>query len=169
MASTIAIRPITTADYKRVAEIYSDGITERIATFETKPRGWDDIQLLVETDPIFLVAYNDVDFVVGFVRVSPTSSRRVYLGVGEISVYVDQNHRSQGIGKLLIDQCHSTAVESGFWKLIAKIFPENIHSLKMFRTSGYRDVGTHIKHSQLDGEWRDVCLLEALLLSEDID
>ncbi|QYK53843.1 MAG: hypothetical protein KF824_02860 [Fimbriimonadaceae bacterium] len=62
MPSSIAIRPISMADYKRVAEIYSDGIAERIATFETKPRGWDDIQLLVESDPIFLVSYNDVDF-----------------------------------------------------------------------------------------------------------
>lgn len=167
MPSSIAIRPISMADYKRVAEIYSDGIAERIATFETKPRGWDDIQLLVESDPIFLVSYNDVDFVTGFVRVSPTSSRRVYAGVGEISVYVDPNHRGQGIGRQLINYCHATAGEQGFWKLIAKIFPENKSSLELFRNTGYRDVGIHVKHGQLDGQWRDVCLLEALLHTEE--
>lgn len=163
MGAPISVRQVTMADYKRVAEIYSQGIAERIATFETKPKTWDDVQNLVETDPIFLVAYDDVDLIVGFARISPTSQRAVYTGVGEISVYVDKDHRAQGIGSLLMKASAAAAKQAGFWKLIAKIFPENEPSLAVFAKSGYRSVGTHYKHARLDGEWRDVCLLELLL------
>jgi len=151
------------ADYKRVAEIYSHGIAERIATFEIKPKTWDDIQNLVETDPIFLVAYDDVDLIVGFARISLTSQRAVYTGVGEISVYVDHDHRGQGIGSLLIKSSAAEAEQAGFWKLIAKIFPENEPSLAVFGKHCFRTVGIHQKHAQLEGVWRDVCLLELLL------
>jgi phosphinothricin acetyltransferase len=55
------------------------------------------------------------------------------------------------------------AESRGFWKLVARIFPENEASLALCRALGFREVGVYRRHAKLDGEWRDVVVVELLL------
>ena len=158
------IRQMAHEDAPTVAAIYNEGIRGRGATFQTRERTAGDVAPWAgEGDrwPV-LVAERD-GTVVAWARASRYSDFEKYSGVGEVGIYVTADARGGGVGADLLDALAAEARERGFWKLIAKVFPENKSSIALFRRCGYRDVGTHLRHGQLDGEWKDVLLLELAL------
>jgi L-amino acid N-acyltransferase YncA len=158
------IRAATNADAEAVAAIYNEGIATRLATFETDLRSALDIHAwLVAGERLPLIVAEDDGEVLGFARISAYSDRSVYEGVGEVSVYVTERARGRGLGTSLLDRLQELAGELGYWKLLGKLFPGNEASERMVRRCGWRDVGTHERHSRLDGEWRDVLLVERVL------
>ncbi len=156
----MTIRPATPDDLPEVAAIYTAGIEGRTATFETRTMGAGDVAPWLD-DPL-LVAEED-GAVLGWVRISPYSAMPAYAGVGELQVYVDPAARGRGVGARLIDAICETAAGAGYWKLTGKLFPDNEPSRALFRRSGFRDVGVHARHGRLDGEWRDVVVVERSL------
>jgi phosphinothricin acetyltransferase len=157
----IAVRAGRGADLPAVVAIYNQGIAERQATFETSPRAPADLEPWLDGPP-FLVAERD-GRVLGFARVSPTSSRSVYAGVGEYTVYVDRGLRGEGVGLRLLRALVAEAEQEGFYKLISRIFATNAASRALARSAGFREVGIQQRHGRLDGEWRDCVLVERLI------
>jgi L-amino acid N-acyltransferase YncA len=158
------IRAARAADAQAIAEIYNEGIATRLATFETEPREASDVEAWLaagERLPV-LVAEED-DQVLGWARIVAYSDRPVYAGVGEVSVYVAPPARGRGLGTALLEALQQQATELGYWKLLGKLFTANAASAGMVRRCGWREVGMHHKHSSLDGEWRDVLLVERVL------
>jgi phosphinothricin acetyltransferase len=150
-------------DAPAVALIYNEGIAGRSATFETEPRSAEDVEGWARAEePPALVAERDGE-VVGFARVSPYSPRPVYAGVGECTIYVRSTARREGVGRLLLEALALDAEGRGYWKLLGKLFPTNAPSVALMRACGFREVGLHRRHARLDGEWRDVLLVERLL------
>jgi phosphinothricin acetyltransferase len=88
------------------------------------------------------------------------SSRCVYAGVVEHSVYVAGTARGRGVGRLLLNALAESTERAGIWTMQAGIFPENEPSLALHRSAGFRVVGVRERPGQLDGRWRDVVLLE---------
>ena len=158
------IRPAAAQDAEPIARIYNQGIDERTSTFETEPRSAQDIEewLAAATRLPVLVADGDGE-VLGWARVIAYSDRAVYAGVGEVSVYVDAAARGQGLGRALLEALEQRARELEYWKLVGKLFPENAASAALVERCGWRHVGLHLRHSRLDGEWRDVLLVERVL------
>jgi L-amino acid N-acyltransferase YncA len=156
------IRPAERRDAAEVAAIYSEGIAERVATFETEPRGAEHVEPWVDAGLPLLVAEQD-GRVLGWAKLSEYSDRCCYGGVAEVSVYVGRAGRGRGTGRALVAAICAAAEERGIWKLVALVFPENEPSLRLFRRAGFADVGTFRRHGRLDGEWRDVLALERLL------
>lgn len=155
-------RPATIRDAKTIARIYNEGIEERIATFETRPRTAGDIQAWFENGhPIVVVEEDEV--VVSFANTSAYSPRECYSGVAEFSVYTSGEARGRGAGTLAMEALISAAEKAGFWKLVSRVFVENEPSRKLLLSLGFREVGTHEKHARLDGEWRDVVVAERLI------
>jgi phosphinothricin acetyltransferase len=89
--------------------------------------------------------------------------RACYAGVAEISVYVEREARGHGAGRLAVAQLLRAAEQAGYWKLVSRVFPDNLPSRALFRSLGFREVGTYEKHAQLDGVWRDVIIIEHLI------
>jgi L-amino acid N-acyltransferase YncA len=159
-----AIRDAAPADADAVAAIYNEGIETRLATFETQLRTAADIGAwLAAGERLPVLVADDGDAVVGWARIHAYSDRVVYHGVGEVSVYVTEAARGRGIGRRLLEALQDRASELGYWKLIGKLFTANAASAAMIRRCGWREVGMHLKHAQLDGQWRDVQLVERLL------
>jgi L-amino acid N-acyltransferase YncA len=160
----LVIRKAEPGDAAAIAEIYNQGIEERQATFDTEPRKAEDFtQRLADPEaPPFLVATDD-DRVVAWARVGFYSDRDCYAGVGEASLYVDRGHRRRGAGRALLDALTDEAERRGYWKLIGLIFPTNAASVKLLERTGFQEVGLYRRHGRLDGEWRDVLLVERLL------
>ena len=155
----LTVRPARPEDGPVWAAIYNQGIEERQATFETRLRTAEDLRAQLDRT---IVAERD-GRVVAWAGVVPYSPREAYAGVGEFSIYVDRAARGSGVGRtLLVDLCEF-AEQLGFHKLTSKIFPENEASLALMRSCGFRDVGVHMRHARLDGEWRDVVVVERLL------
>ena len=94
--------------------------------------------------------------------------RRAYARVAEISVYVAKNARGHGVGRLALASLIEAAERKGFWKLVSRIFPENVASRHLCATLGFREVGIYHRHGKLDGAWRD-CIIVERLLGEALD
>ena len=150
------------ADTEAIAQIYNEGIEDRLATFETEPRAAEDITMWLEEDLPLVVVESDGE-IVAWAVAHRYRDRAAYAGVGEFSVYVARDERGHGYGRAamqrLIDECE----RRGLWKLVSRVFPENEASLALCRSLGFREVGVYRRHAQLDGEWRDVVIVERLL------
>jgi len=156
-------RAATPADAAAIAAIYSQGIADRVATFETRPRSEADIQAWFDgAHPIVVVEHGDQ--IVAFASTSAYRPRECYAGIAEFSVYVAREARGRGAGRVAMQALIAAAEVAGFWKLVSRVFPENIASLTLLRGLGFREVGVYEKHAQLDGVWRDVVIVELLIV-----
>ena len=159
-----SIRPARAGDEAEIAAIYNEGILERESTFETGLRTAKDIRAWLHSATRLPLLVGDEDGrVEGWGRVSSYSERPAYAGVGEVSVYVAGRSRGRGIGRALLEDLASAAERRGYWKLTGKLFPENEASAALVRTCGWREVGLHLRHAELEGRWRDVLVVERTL------
>lgn len=158
------VREMTARDWPRVEAILAAGIAAGEATFETATPLWEqfDVGKISEAR---LVAVDDAGAVVGWVAASLVSSRPVYRGVIEHSVYIDPAHHGRGIGRLLLDAFIVAAEDAGYWTIQSSIFPENTTSVHLHERAGFRIVGRRerIARSLLGphaGQWRDTLVVE---------
>lgn len=157
------IRPMVTEDWAAVETIYREGIATGHATFEAEPPTWDDFDAgKLATGR--LVAVED-GRVLGWAALSPVSSRAVYRGVVEHSLYITTAARGRGIGTALLADLLAAADEAGLWTVQASIFPENIASLALHDRAGFRRIGTRerialMTYGPAAETWRDTILIE---------
>jgi len=152
------VRELREDDWPSVADIYAEGVRSGQATFETEAPGWERWDTAHLPGPR-LVAELDGE-VVGWAALTPYSSRHVYRGVAEDSVYVAGRAQGRGIGRALLEELVARAEADGIWTIQAGVFPENEASLRLHERSGFRRVGVRERIGQHDGVWRDVVLLE---------
>ena len=158
-------RPATPADASEIARIYNQGIEDRTSTFETRLRTENDVRSWFDGIHPIVVA-EDVTRVVAFASTSTYRPRECYTGIAEFSVYVDRDARGKGLGRAAMNALISASADAGFWKLVSRVFPENVQSLRLLQSLGFREVGIYRNHAQLDGQWRDVVIVELLLHQE---
>ena len=156
-------RSATVADAAAIAEIYNQGIADRIATFETEPRSATDIAGWFTGQHLVVVAETGVTGPVAFAASFPYSSRPCYRGIGEFSVYVRRDYRSCGAGRAALAALVEAATARGMHKLTSRVFPENAASRALLKGLGFEEIGIHRRHGQLDGRWRDCVIVERLL------
>ena len=157
------IRRATREDAGAIAAVYGHGVAEGSATFQATPLKAVAFKKRIGAGELFLVAEEDGE-VVGAGWVSDYDPLHdYYSGVGEVTLYVDPQYRRRGAGRALLEALAAGAQSGGRHKLVAKIFATNGPSLALFGACGYREVGTHHRHSQLRGEWKDVVVVERWL------
>ena len=149
-------------DAAAIARIYNDGIADRIATFETRPRDAADIAAWFDDIHPVVVAEED-GTLLAFASTSTYRPRPCYAGIAEFSVYVAREARGKGAGRPVMHALLAAAEQQGFWKLVSRVFVENAASRGLLRSLGFREVGVYEKHAQLDGVWRDVVIVERLI------
>jgi L-amino acid N-acyltransferase YncA len=163
----VRVRRALPDDAESIANIYNDGIRGRSATFETRERGASDIRTWYDERYPFMVAELQSDGgkekLAGWVRASPYRVRECYAGIAEFSVYVATGARGKRVGDTLMAAFMIECESTGFWKIVSRIFPENLASRALCARHGFREVGTYEKHAQLDGRWRDVVIVECLI------
>ena len=147
-----------TGDWEQVRSVYLEGISTGQATLETEAPDWErwDASHL----PHCRLVASSGERLAGWAALSPVSSRRVYSGVAEVSVYVASKFRGLGIGSGLLNALIVCSEQHGIWTLQAGILAENESSLTLHRKCGFREVGRRERIGKLAGAWRDVILLE---------
>lgn len=149
---------MTPGDWEQVRSIYLEGIEAGNSTFETEAPSWE------QWDQAHLqfarLVMRDGEKVLGWAALSPASKRNVYRGVAELTVYVTESARGQGIGRALLDALIDESERNGIWTLQASIFPENTASAKLHLRCGFREVGRRERIATLNGIWRDTLLFE---------
>ena len=158
----MGVRLATVADAASIARIYNEGIEDRIATFETRLRTAEDVEgWFDDRHPIVVAAEDGV--VVGFASTSTYRPRDAYAGVAEFGVYVARSGRGKGLGRALMSALADAAASRGFWKLVSRVFVENAASRALLASVGFREVGVYRRHGKLEGQWRDVVIVERLI------
>lgn len=164
MTAAVRIQPMTAGDWPQVEAIYRAGIATGNATFEAEPPNWEQFdanKLHVGR----LVAAGVDGTIAGWVAASPVSTREVYRGVVEHSVYVDRAAAGRGIGRHLVEAFLTAALDAGIWTVQSSIFLENAASLALHDRAGFRRIGMRerialMTYGPWAGQWRDTVLVE---------
>jgi phosphinothricin acetyltransferase len=158
MKENVVIRPLRTDDWDAVRTIYLEGLATGNATYEKESpswREWDAGHL-----KICRLAAESGGRMVGWAVLSPVSSRKVYAGVAEVSIYIASGSRRSGVGRALLASLIEQSEQAGIWTLQSAIFPENTASLALHERMGFRVYGRRERIGCMDGRWRDVILME---------
>lgn len=152
------IRNLLKEDYEEVKAIYLQGIATGNATFETKAKEWNvwDSSYLSHSR----LVVEEQGLVIGWAALSHISTRAVYAGVAEVSVYIRDGYQGRKIGGFLLEQLVKESEKNGIWTLLSSIFPENQSSIRIHENNVFRTIGVRHKIAQLNGVWRDTLLME---------
>ncbi|URZ04672.1 GNAT family N-acetyltransferase [Clostridium felsineum] len=153
------IREMKAEDWEAVAKIYSEGIDTGKATFQSELPNfeeWDKGHM----KNCRIVAC-DGENILGWAALSPASSRCVYKGVAEVSIYIGEAYRGKGVGKNILNTLVKLSEENGLWTLQSGIIKENTSSIALHRRCGFRDIGIREKIAKMpNGTWHDTVLME---------
>jgi phosphinothricin acetyltransferase len=152
------LRDLRADDWPEVARIFAEGIRTGNATFETEVPSWEEWDAAHLAEHRFVAERNSR--AVGWIALLPVSPRACYAGVAEISAYVGEEARGEGVGRKLLAAAIESSERAGIWTLQTGVFPENEPSLRLLRRFGFRIVGTQERIGRLHGVWRDGVLLE---------
>jgi phosphinothricin acetyltransferase len=157
---SLTIRKAEPGDAEAIAAIHDEAVLAGNATLRSEPRPLEEVRAVLGQGHPFLVAEDGAE-VVGWASAGPyEESNPYYSGVREAAVYVAGTARGKGAGQALLDALAERAAAANTFKLVAKVFTTNEASLRLFERAGYSEVGTHLRHGQLRGEWKDVVVLE---------
>lgn len=154
----IAVRAMTPGDAPAVLRIYQAGIDGGLASFETAAPLWDAFDAGKLPDHRFVAEVGGV--VAGWAAVCQVSTRAVYAGVVEHSVYVDPAARGRGVGLALLRALLASTDAAGIWTVQSAVFPDNAASLRLHQRAGFRIIGTRERISRRRGRWCDTVLIE---------
>ena len=149
---------MSSADWTAASAIYQEGLNTGQATFETTLPSWSEWSAAKRPD-CRLVIRRGAE-VLGWAALGPVSKRRAYAGVAEVSIYIAEHARGQGVGRMLLVALIQQSETAGIWTLQAVTFPENQASIALHESCGFRQVGRRERIAQLHGHWRDTILLE---------
>jgi len=153
------IEEMKSSDWEQVKAIYLAGIKTGLATFQTGAPAWEDWDK-GHLQTCRLVA-RSANGIAGWAALSPTSSRECYRGVVEVSIYVGEKYKGQGVGTALLTDLIKRSEENGIWTLYCAIIRENAASIAMHKKCGFREIGVREKIARMSsGVWHDVVLME---------
>ena len=158
MEEKLTFRNLKETDWEQVSQIYQEGLDTGNATFESNLPSWNEWNNgHLKKCRIIAEIKNKI---VGWSALSPVSSRCVYGGVAEVSVYVSTKFSGKKIGTKLLERLITESENNEIWTLQAGIFPENKGSLTLHERLGFRKVGYREKIGKMNGVWRNTILLE---------
>lgn len=153
------IDEMKSTDWEQVKNIYLEGIKTGVATFQTEAPVWENWDK-GHLNTCRLVARSG-NCIAGWVALSPTSGRSCYSGVVEVSIYISEKYKGQGIGTVLLKKVIEQSEESGIWTLYCSIIRENTASIALHKKCGFREIGIREKIAKMDnGIWHDTVLME---------
>ena len=162
VSSPSRIRVATPHDAAEIGAIYDEAIASGVATFAAGPHDADErtrwLAARSHRAPVWVL--DDADGVVGWSALAPFSHREWYDGVAEYTVYVAARAHGRGLGGQMLDALISEAPGLGYWKLVGMILEDNAGGMALAASRGFREVGTHHAHGHVNGEWRDVTVME---------
>lgn len=153
------IKVVESKHWEEIKNIYQLGIDSGVATFETAPpEDFDHWLQKIDANNSFAILENKI--ILGWASLSKVSTRTVYQGVGEISIYVHPDHKGRKVGEQLYKHFEKSVRDSGYWTIQAQLFTKNLASKSFFESQGFRRVGVREKIGKLNNQWMDNYLYE---------
>lgn len=155
----IIIRKMQDSDWTEVAKNYQQGIDLNIATFQKQCPTYEEWDATHRKDCRLVIL--DENDVAGWAALTPVSSCCVFGGVAEVSIYVRNDKQRKGLGGKLLEALIIESEKQGLWTLESGIMQDNLASIRLHETCGFRMVGYRekIERDQL-GKWKNTVLME---------
>lgn len=166
MTGSILIRPATDSDLECIRRIYNEGIEDRTATLDTEQKTANDIaEWWSEHDDRFAVLVAaEQNEIIGWASLNRFSHRCAHSAIADLSVYVARSHRGRGVGSSLLMELQQRAQQAAFHKIVLHALNSNEPGKRLYRKSGFTQVGVFREHGMLDGQYVDVVAMEKLLV-----
>lgn len=157
-----ALRLATLDDLPAIVAIYNSTIAGRMVTADLEPVSVESrLPWFHAHQPArrpLWVAEQD-GRIVAWISLSDFYGRPAYNGTAEVSIYLDESVRGQGMGGQLLQYVLETAPQFGVHTLLGFIFGHNVPSLKLFQRFGFASWAHLPEVAQLDGVARDLIIL----------
>lgn len=158
----LTIRVATIDDLPQIVDIYNQSVTTKQATADLTPVTVADRQAWFDAHtgkrPL-IVAQNTAKKLLGWGSLSDLYARPAYHISSEISIYVANEAKGQGVGKALVNHLLQVAPSCGVQQVVALIFAHNTPSLGLFKTLGFEKWGNFKQVCDMDGFIADVVIL----------
>jgi L-amino acid N-acyltransferase YncA len=158
----VNVRSATKADLSAIRDIYNQGIEDRVATLDQDAKSTEDIErwFTAHGGRYAVLVAEEERAIVGWASLNRYSPRAVYDGVGDLSVYVRRDRRGRGTGRRLLHEIEMVARANEFHKLVLFTFDFNAPGHRLYKSLGFREVGTFVRQGTLDGRFVDVVAME---------
>lgn len=146
-------------NWKEIKKIYKSGMKTGIATFESNLPSWEKF----DKDHLDFcrLAVVENEIIIGWIALSLMNGKDYYSGVAEVSIYIHEDFRNKGVGKVLLQKAIEDSEKNGLWTLQAKIIEDNISSIKLHKKCGFKLVGIREKLGRdKNGIFKNVWLFE---------
>ncbi|MDA8040670.1 MAG: GNAT family N-acetyltransferase [Actinomycetota bacterium] len=154
------------ADAEGIRQIYNAAVLTSTATLDLVPRsGSEQRSWMAAHQGVYpvIVVEGDGGEILAFSALSPYRPRPGYATAVEDSVYVAENHRRRGIGRLALEAALETALSHGFHSVVGRIVTEQQASIGLHLACGFEIVGIEKEIGRKFGRWLDVALVQRML------
>jgi L-amino acid N-acyltransferase len=158
------IRDAKWEDLPAITEIYNEAVRTTTATFDmecktlTEQKRWFEHH--GEKHPVLVAEENGI--VRGWASLTQWSDRLAYAGTAEVSFYVQESSRGQGIGRKLLQDLVARGESVGLHTLIARITEGNPVSVHLHEAFGFNRIGIMKEVGRKFGRLLDVDLMQKI-------
>lgn len=159
------IREATIEDVPAIRDIYNDAIKRLTATLDLEEKTLEDRQEWFGhyggRHPLIVAEIDG--HVAGYSSLSMFREKEAFQSTAEVSLYIAESFRGQGIGKALLTRILELGRESGFHTIVSGITAGNEASVAMHQRFGFTYIGNFREVGRKFGQWQDVLFYQLLL------
>jgi phosphinothricin acetyltransferase len=161
----IKIRSAVEKDLEAIIRIYNYAVINTTATFDTRPKTVRSQEkwFYKHSGKYPIIVVEDDGGVIGWASLSRWSDRCAYDNTAEISVYIEKDNQSIGIGNRLIAEIIKIARKNKLHVIIARIAGENEISIHLHKKYGFTYVGSLKEVGFKFNRYIDVHLMQLVL------
>lgn len=161
------IRPATPQDAPAIMDIYNDAVLNTTAIWNDDPVDVQNRLDWMSTRrsqgyPVF-VSTNEHGTVSGYASYGPWRAFDGFSQTAELSLYVHNDYRGQGIGRALLRHLIEAARAQGLHVLVAGIEAQNSASLGLHISLGFTETARMPQVGKKFGRWLDLVFLQKQL------
>lgn len=154
------IRKAQLSDLEQLKNIYNDAILHTVATFDTEVK--DDANRMQwfcehEMEPYVIFVEEREGCVCGYASLSQYRDRKAFDRTVEISIYIDEAYRGQGIGRALMQHTLDFAkAHPDIVTVVSLVTGENEVSIRLHEVFGFEYCGQLKRVGWKHGRWLDL-------------
>jgi L-amino acid N-acyltransferase YncA len=155
----MTIRIATPVDAEAITAIYAPIVANTSISFELAPPTVDEMGARIVTtlhDLPWLVSEDAQGTVNGYVYASKHRERPAYQWSVDVTAYVREDARGQGVGKRLYQALFAELITLGYFQAFAGIALPNDASVALHESVGFQPIGIYRKVGFKLGAWHDV-------------
>ena len=154
------IRDVVLEDSKKIYEIYKHYVKFTSISLEITVPNEEEIKkridsILSEKYP-YIVVEDEKKRIIGYAYASKFNEREGFMYTSSISIYLDSDMRSKGVGQKLYDELERRLKKMKIVQIVSIINGENEKSIKFHKKNDFIEIGRFSNAAYKLGKWHDI-------------